>query len=265
MFFAPARPEMLGLTESLEVPAPIANAEEDTSTASPAASSQPLASLHSAVPSIKEPHEVIALADVSETTAICARTPASSNPSTLREKYRQEKVWFSPEFEAIGDQLSIRSGSTDSSAEARSIKVEATPNGYVSESSRGTSADSLPAPAPRSITTSGGPQTRHHIVAPPVQQLRAATPVSVTANNAREVRDHLEVPTPTSSQSRASVQDTRIIQPGTVVVRTGTAVVHSTLSRPITVAEMEEELRWYAMFNCRQFYFMKVQAARARG
>ncbi|KAG8909459.1 hypothetical protein FRC00_010071 [Tulasnella sp. 408] len=209
MFFAPARPEMLGLAESLEAPAPTANTDEDTFTASPAASSQPLASLHSAVPSIKEPHEVIALADVSETTGICARTPASSNPSTLREKYRQEKVWFSPEFEAIGDQLSIRSGSTDSSAEARSIKEEATPNGYVSESSRGTSTDSLPAPAPRSITTSGGPQTRHHIVAPPVQQLRAATPVSVTANNAREVRDHFEVPTPTSSQSRASVQDTR--------------------------------------------------------
>ncbi|KAG9046195.1 hypothetical protein FS837_004866 [Tulasnella sp. UAMH 9824] len=265
MFFAPARPEMLGLTESLEVRAPTANTEEDTSTASPAASSQPLASLHPIVPSSPEPHEVVALAEVADTNAICTRTPASSNPSTLRKDYRQEKVWFSQEVKATGDQLSIRSGSTNSYAKARSIKVEATLGGYVSESSGGTSTDSLRVPTSRSTPTAGGPQTRHHIVSLPVKQPRAATPVSVTEKNAREAPGHLEIPTPTSSQSGASGQDTRIIQPGTVVVRTGTAVVHSTLSRPITVAEMEEELRWYAMFNCPQFYFMKVQAARARG
>ncbi|KIO30319.1 hypothetical protein M407DRAFT_20588 [Tulasnella calospora MUT 4182] len=310
LFFAPARPEMIGLTEYNEICGPTANTEGDRSTVSPAASLQPrpLASVHPLLPSTKESRKAVGLAEIAETIPICLPTPASSSTSTLHKDEHQKKTGVFNEVKEVGDQLSARAGIPNPSSEAHSIKVEDTLNedhqkkiglfkevkvvghqlstraglpspssevhttkvegtldGYVSETSRGTSTDSLRTPARCPISASGGPQTRHQIILPSAQQTQPATPISGSDKGVTEVPDRLEALTSMSSPSGASGQDTRTIQPGTVVVRTATTLVHSTLSRPMAIAEMEEELRWYAMFNCRQFYFMKVQAARARG
>ncbi|KAG8895070.1 hypothetical protein FRC01_012591, partial [Tulasnella sp. 417] len=264
LFFAPATPEMIGLTAYREITGSAVNTGENKSNASPAGPLQPPASIHPLHPPIEESSKAVGLVEVAEAMPIRPPTPASFSSSITYEEEHQDtvKVGLSTEVGVIGDQESTRSALPNPASKARRTQVEV---GYVSESSRGTSTESLYTPVHHPVSISRGPQRRHHIVIPSAQPLRPATPVSVSENDGRDVRDYLEHPTATGSQSQASDQDTRMIQPGTVVVRTPSALVHSTLSRPMAIAELEEELRWYAMFNCRQFYFMKVQAARARG